>query len=490
MADTGFVLAGTGENIAVGSNEDWVNPLNVTIENDSTYAESDIPASIDFSDYLRASGFGFSVPSGATIDGVEVQVRRKGQYSGSTIFDESVYLCENGSIISGCTNKASATRWDNSILTKSYGGSTDTWNCSSLTPAIVNSTSFGVQLMAENRQSSSRWARVYWIKVKVYYTEAAGTTYQATVVSAGVGNATADARKPQKAVGNVAGSGDANADIRVAKQAESGSGGTSSAGADSKAVKRAEGEASGIGNAIAGAKLARRVESGSGGTGGASAGAKVSRRAEGGANGNGNAGAPLKRCSRAEGSAAGVGAANASASHVVNQVTYQAVGVSAGMGDASAVARLVRRGATVYDDLLRRSSRIVPIREGKVSLRPAGTGPYIDIGYCRIESDEPAAVTVKHALNGRRVIGYSDRLEISWLQTSMSEMAALVTLQKSEHDLKISRIREEDEGGGTEERLYEGYYLQLLPNLQRGRIRMILEKQISVAQMGTRMVIA
>lgn len=143
--------------------------------------------------------------------------------------------------------------------------------------------------------------------------------------------------------------------------------------------------------------------------------------------------------------------------------------------------------STVYDDLLRRSSRVVPIREGKVSIRPAGTGPYIDIGYCRIESNEPAAVTVKNALGGRQVLGYNDRLEVSWLQTSPSEMAALKTLQDGEHDVKLTRT---DEGGNTEEIIYEGYYMQLLPALQQGKIKMILEGQISVAQMEARMVVS
>ena len=142
---------------------------------------------------------------------------------------------------------------------------------------------------------------------------------------------------------------------------------------------------------------------------------------------------------------------------------------------------------TVYDNLLRRSSRVVPVREGKVSIRPAGTGSYIDIGYCRIESNDPAAVTVKNALGGRQVIGYNDRLEVSWLQTSTSEMAALGTLQDGEHDMKIVRT---DEGGNTEELVYPGYYMQLLPGLQRGKIKMILEGQISVAQMEARMVVS
>ncbi|MEI6846562.1 MAG: hypothetical protein WCK32_00760 [Chlorobiaceae bacterium] len=144
---------------------------------------------------------------------------------------------------------------------------------------------------------------------------------------------------------------------------------------------------------------------------------------------------------------------------------------------------------SIYDNLLRRSSRIIPQREGKVSLRAAGSGSYVDIGYCRIESDEPAAITVKNAIGGRMVIGYNDRIEISWLQTSTYELAALTTLQDGEHDIKISRTLAADEGSGTEERTYLAYYMQLLPGFGAGKIKIILEKQLSVAQMQARMVI-
>jgi len=142
---------------------------------------------------------------------------------------------------------------------------------------------------------------------------------------------------------------------------------------------------------------------------------------------------------------------------------------------------------TVYDDFARRSSRVVPGRDGRVFVRPAGVGEFVDIGYCRVESDEPAAITVKHGLGGRRVLGYNDRLEISWLQTSTMEMAALEELQSGEHDLKIVRNRDDDEGAGVEYRLYEGYYLQLLTGLASGKMKLLAEKMIGVDEMSDRL---
>jgi len=141
---------------------------------------------------------------------------------------------------------------------------------------------------------------------------------------------------------------------------------------------------------------------------------------------------------------------------------------------------------TVYENLLRLSSRVVPVREGLVSVRPSGSGVFYNIGYCRIETDEPAAITVKNALSGRMVLGYNDRLEVSWLQTSTAELAALASLQSGEHDIKLSRTTE---SSGTEEILYTAYFLQILPGLQQGRMKIIAEKMISVAEMAARMVL-
>ena len=172
MADTGLTLVGTGVNIA-GSGDDWSNPSNITAT--ANYADSVMDKDGGLSDYLRGTNLGFSVPSGATIDGVEVQVNHEADDFNSSMTDEFVYLCENGSIISGCTNKASLTHWDNDPETFTYGGTSDTWNCS-LSDTIVNSSTFGVQIMVQNNRGQTQWGRVYWIKITVYYTESGGSS--------------------------------------------------------------------------------------------------------------------------------------------------------------------------------------------------------------------------------------------------------------------------------------------------------------------------
>ena len=171
MADTGLVLCGTGANIS-GSGTDWSNPSNITSE--SNYAGATLQKNGGLSNYLRATNFGFSVPTNATIDGVEVQISHMGQPT-ENLGDEFVYLVNSGGIISGCENKASSQDWAYQTQeTYSYGGASDLWSCS-LTHTIVNSSTFGVQLMVQNNSSlSNHWVRVYWIKTRVYYTQSGG----------------------------------------------------------------------------------------------------------------------------------------------------------------------------------------------------------------------------------------------------------------------------------------------------------------------------
>ena len=218
MADTGLVLCGTGANIS-GSGTDWDNPSNITAE-DSNYAYADLNKNGGLSDYLRATNFSISVPSGATVDGVEVQIHKQGETS--VQYDEYVYLVEGGSIISGCENKAQSTPWpETTPATSTYGGASDTWSCS-LSDTIVNSSTFGVQIMAEQQGlTNRRWVAVYWIKIKVYYTEAGGTTYQTLASAAGSGVATAINKTSRRA--ECTSSGNVSA-VTTAKQIDSADG--------------------------------------------------------------------------------------------------------------------------------------------------------------------------------------------------------------------------------------------------------------------------
>lgn len=218
MADTGLVLVGTGTHIS-GSGENWSAVSNITVE-DNNRAYSDIPKNDGLSDYLRGTNCPFpAIPPSSTIDGIEVQFRIQAEDRSNAIYDEFIYLVENGSIIANCQNKARSNNdWPTSRYTRTYGSSSDTWGCS-LTPSIVNSSTFGVQIMAQNGFGTRTEARVYWIKIKVYYT--GGTTHQAEGTSAGSGGASVTAKISRRVAGGASGSGSA---VASAKQVDAADG--------------------------------------------------------------------------------------------------------------------------------------------------------------------------------------------------------------------------------------------------------------------------
>ncbi len=122
-----------------GSNAPWMTPGNVTVS-DNAYAECSVDPGTNVSEYLEATGFGFSISGTATIDGITVEIEKGSLLS---VTDEIVTLISSGSNIG--TNHALASTWPTSFTYVSYGGCSDLWGAT-LTPAIVNSPTFGIRL--------------------------------------------------------------------------------------------------------------------------------------------------------------------------------------------------------------------------------------------------------------------------------------------------------------------------------------------------------
>ncbi len=143
----------------------WTNSTRVSSSNDS-YATASIAKSAN-SAYLDSTSLGFSIPSTATILGIQVQIERKASNT-SSIDDDTVQLIKAGTA-TGANKAASGSMWGTSDATVSYGSGSDMWS-TTWTPAQVNATNFGVRLRATNNNtSSSRTASVDYIRVDVTY---------------------------------------------------------------------------------------------------------------------------------------------------------------------------------------------------------------------------------------------------------------------------------------------------------------------------------
>lgn len=154
--DTGHDFAGSGSG--------WTNSGNITADDGNT---ADIASTPSGSPNLIASSFGFNIPTGRTILGVEVKVERHatGNFSTTTFWEDVVLY--NGSDLGN--DKAPGGSWTGTPTVDTIGGAADTWGAS-LTPAIVNSTSFGVRMkVAATGLESGHTAHIDYVTMRVWY---------------------------------------------------------------------------------------------------------------------------------------------------------------------------------------------------------------------------------------------------------------------------------------------------------------------------------
>ena len=131
-----------------GAGSNWSNPTYITAA-DALYASVSLGGN-GSSRYLRGQAYGFTIPTGATIDGIEVSIRRQSSSNngGNSINDVSLQLAKNGTILG--SNYATTTDWPTTMAVANYGGATDLWG-TTWTPADINNVNFGVALSVKNQ---------------------------------------------------------------------------------------------------------------------------------------------------------------------------------------------------------------------------------------------------------------------------------------------------------------------------------------------------
>lgn len=146
----------------------WAFPSNSLSSNDS---HAEIFGSIPQSNYLKVTGFGFSIPSGATIDGIVVGIERK--RSGYCSANDNTVKIVKGGTIDG-TNKATATAYTTTDTYEDHGSSSDLWGLT-WTDSDINSSTFGVAISCTlSPFKSGQYARIDHVRITVYYTSGGG----------------------------------------------------------------------------------------------------------------------------------------------------------------------------------------------------------------------------------------------------------------------------------------------------------------------------
>lgn len=134
--------------------------------------------------YIKATNFGFAIPTDATITGVTVEVE-KSSTALAALEDNSIKLVKTGAITGN--EKAVAGAWPTSDAYSTYGSSSDLWGLA-LTPADINASTFGVAVSAKASLLAGT-AQIDHIRITVDYTGSnkPGNAYRRVSVGDGMG---------------------------------------------------------------------------------------------------------------------------------------------------------------------------------------------------------------------------------------------------------------------------------------------------------------
>lgn len=152
----------------------WTNAGNVKAR-DAAYATAVLPSGTQ-TNWLIATGFGFSIPTAATIVGIQAQIYLF--YTGTPGFTVTTYprLVKAGAIQSGAFTQQTGTGSYASGWIGYYGAATDLWG-GTWTPADINNANFGFAQTFTNASSPSNvTAYVEFMQMSVWYTLASGFT--------------------------------------------------------------------------------------------------------------------------------------------------------------------------------------------------------------------------------------------------------------------------------------------------------------------------
>lgn len=154
-----------------GSTTDFSN-TDKADRSDNDYAENDdgLVANDEFTDYLQITSFGFTIPDGATIDGITVDIERHNA-GDKSVKDNRVRIVKGGVI--GATDKSKGANWDTSDPDRysAHGSSSDLWG-DTWTSADINAAGFGMAISAVRVGGGGGTAdpRIDHIRIKVSYT--------------------------------------------------------------------------------------------------------------------------------------------------------------------------------------------------------------------------------------------------------------------------------------------------------------------------------
>jgi len=153
----------------------WSIASNALTSNNS-YADASINGTTN---YLKCTGYGFAIPTTATILGVAVNVERHSS-STSKSTDGAMRLVKAGTI--GSIDRSTTTTYTTGDVSQTHGGSTDLWGVV-WTPADINNTNFGAAFAAKT--TKTRTISVDHMPITVTYSAPAAAPHHIQIEHSG-----------------------------------------------------------------------------------------------------------------------------------------------------------------------------------------------------------------------------------------------------------------------------------------------------------------
>ncbi|KKK54435.1 hypothetical protein LCGC14_3084780, partial [marine sediment metagenome] len=152
------------------SGESWIDTSKVIIQDDNDAYVSFSASTENTSLWLQLAGFGFNIPTGAVINGIEVLIDKQATQS-SSIKDGGLLLRKTSGRV-GIDKADTVNYWDitDNDFYNGYGGQTDLWGIT-WTVDEINSADFGIDLYVEYFGSVATDARIDHVIIKIHYTD-------------------------------------------------------------------------------------------------------------------------------------------------------------------------------------------------------------------------------------------------------------------------------------------------------------------------------
>ena len=143
--------------------DEWSNPGWITA-NDGAWAVS---SGKDYTEYLIGSAFGFAVPEGAQIAGIQATAYVRNLTLTTNWKFMTVKLVVNGNVVGSNLSDGSYVNTLTGTLF-SFGGSSSLWGLN-LTAEDINSSNFGLALQFESDVDNSYTVQVNYVQLRIYY---------------------------------------------------------------------------------------------------------------------------------------------------------------------------------------------------------------------------------------------------------------------------------------------------------------------------------